>query len=144
MRLTPLPAFQDNYLWFLHDGQRALVDAGDAQPVKASLQREGLELGAILVIDLPGHAAPARMRQSLEKLASWPGGTRVCRTHEYTLSNLKFARAAEPGNLQLIHCRQRCEELRAQGLPTLPSSGPTAPDEVSVFATFRPWKNGFQ
>ncbi|RYY83921.1 MAG: hydroxyacylglutathione hydrolase, partial [Comamonadaceae bacterium] len=25
MKLIPLPAFQDNYLWLLHDGQRALV-----------------------------------------------------------------------------------------------------------------------
>jgi hydroxyacylglutathione hydrolase len=56
MRLTPLAAFQDNYLWFLHDGRRALsADPGDAQPVMASLQREGLELGAILVKHHQGH-----------------------------------------------------------------------------------------
>src|SRR5947207_1484638 len=50
MKLIPLPAFQDNYLWFVHDGRRALVvDPGDAQPVVDSLQREGLKLEAILV-----------------------------------------------------------------------------------------------
>ena len=50
MRLIPLPAFQDNYLWFMHDGRRALVvDPGDAQPVLDALQRESLELAAILV-----------------------------------------------------------------------------------------------
>ena len=50
MKLIPLPAFQDNDLWFLHDGHRALVvDPGDAQPVMGSLQREGLKLEAILV-----------------------------------------------------------------------------------------------
>jgi hypothetical protein len=50
MKLIPLPAFQDDDLWFLHDGQRALVaDPGDAQPVVAALQREGLQLEAILV-----------------------------------------------------------------------------------------------
>src|SRR5690606_1667071 len=50
MKLIPLPAFQDNYLWLLHDGQRALVvDPGDAQPVQAFLRQAGLQLDAILV-----------------------------------------------------------------------------------------------
>ena len=31
MYLIPIPAFNDNYLWLLHDGKRALVvDPGDA------------------------------------------------------------------------------------------------------------------
>jgi hydroxyacylglutathione hydrolase len=50
MKLIPLPAFQDNYLWLLHDGQRALVvDPGDAAPVQAHLAAHGLQLDAILV-----------------------------------------------------------------------------------------------
>jgi hydroxyacylglutathione hydrolase len=50
MNLIPLPAFQDNYLWLLHDGQRALVvDPGDAAPVREFLSRTGLQLAAILV-----------------------------------------------------------------------------------------------
>jgi hydroxyacylglutathione hydrolase len=50
MKLIPLPAFQDNYLWLLHDGHRALVvDPGDAQPVLDFLERSGLQLAAILV-----------------------------------------------------------------------------------------------
>ena len=50
MKLIPLPAFQDNYLWLLHDGRGALVvDPGDAQPVLAALQHDGLQLEAILV-----------------------------------------------------------------------------------------------
>src|SRR6478609_133499 len=50
MNLIPLPAFQDNYLWLLHDGERALVvDPGDAQPVQDFLARAGLQLDAILV-----------------------------------------------------------------------------------------------
>jgi len=50
MTLVPLPAFQDNYLWLLHDGRRALVvDPGDAQPVLAFLAQAGLQLEAILV-----------------------------------------------------------------------------------------------
>jgi hydroxyacylglutathione hydrolase len=50
MKLIPLPAFQDNYLWLLHDGNRALVvDPGDAKPVLDCLQHNGLQLEAILV-----------------------------------------------------------------------------------------------
>ena len=50
MKLIPLPAFQDNYLWLLHDGQRALVvDPGDAGPVRDFLSAGGLQLDAILV-----------------------------------------------------------------------------------------------
>jgi len=49
MNLIPLPAFQDIYLWALHDGQRAEMDPGDAQPVLQFLQRDGLQLEPILV-----------------------------------------------------------------------------------------------
>lgn len=50
MKLLPLPAFQDNYLWLLHDGHRALVvDPGDAEPVRAGLRQTAAQLGTILV-----------------------------------------------------------------------------------------------
>ena len=50
MNLLALPAFADNYIWMVHDGQRALVvDPGDAQPVFHALQQHGLQLEAILV-----------------------------------------------------------------------------------------------
>ena len=50
MDLIALPAFEDNYLWLLHDGQQALVvDPGDAAPVHAALRRPGLRLACILV-----------------------------------------------------------------------------------------------
>lgn len=258
MKLIPLPAFQDNYLWLLHDGQRALVvDPGDAAPVQAFLAAHGLQLDAILVthhhpdhiggldalrdatgarvygpareripeplerlgegdaievlglrfqvLDVPGHTAghiayycdsvdgapllfcgdtlfsggcgrlfegtPAQMADSLAKVAALPGATRVCCTHEYTLSNLKFATAVEPGNSQLIHYRQQCEQRRSRGEPTLPSTialengvnpflrtGEPAvaqaarahdpavdpADPVAVFAALRQWKNEFR
>lgn len=257
MKLIPLPAFQDNYLWVLHDGHRALVvDPGDAQPVLSFLERNELQLEAILVthhhadhvggvdavrdatgarvygpareripepltrlaegdaitvlglrfevIDVPGHTAghiayycpqvdgvpllfcgdtlfsggcgrlfegtPEQMLASLEKLSSLPGSTRVCCTHEYTLSNLRFARAVEPDNADLIHYIERCEALRARSQPTLPSTieqekrinpflrtrmagvaeaarrhDPATPqDEVAVFAAIRQWKNEFK
>lgn len=59
MKLIPLPAFTDNYIWLLHDGQQALVvDPGDAQPVLDALQRWRLQLDAILVTHHhPDHTA---------------------------------------------------------------------------------------
>jgi hydroxyacylglutathione hydrolase len=50
MKLIPLPAFTDNYIWMLHDGTRALVvDPGDAQSVLDALRHSSLQLEAILV-----------------------------------------------------------------------------------------------
>lgn len=192
----------------LQKGRDALVvDPGDARPVLEVLQRDGLQLQAILVthhhgdhvggiadlvnatgaavwgpakeamptpctplregdtvhalgltlnvLDVPGHTAghiafycadlapapvlfcgdtlfsagcgrlfegtPAQMLNSLTRLAALPGSTRVCCTHEYTLSNVKFAMEVEPDNTALQHYQAECQALRAQGLPTLPS-----------------------
>ncbi len=50
MKLIPLPAFEDNYIWMLHQGQRAVVvDPGDAEVVFEALQRLELKLVTILV-----------------------------------------------------------------------------------------------
>ncbi|MEO6294148.1 MAG: hydroxyacylglutathione hydrolase C-terminal domain-containing protein [Burkholderiaceae bacterium] len=50
MNLIPLPAFDDNYFWLLHDGSHAIViDPGEAEVVKAALDRLKLKLDAILV-----------------------------------------------------------------------------------------------
>ena len=114
---------------------------------------------------------PAQMLDSLDRLAALPGNTRVCCTHEYTLSNLKFARAVEPGNAALLHYSSQCEALRAQNQPTLPSQmalerdinpflrvrqSPVAQaaqgydaqvsldDAVAVLAALRQWKNEFR
>jgi hydroxyacylglutathione hydrolase len=47
--IVPLPAFQDNYIWTLRDRtSAAVVDPGEARPVKEYLAREGLSLVAIL------------------------------------------------------------------------------------------------
>lgn len=86
------------------------------------------------------------------------------------MSNLNFARAVEPGNPELIHYSQRCQELRERDLPTLPSTiaqeklinpflrtrlpgvvqaarafdAATPEDEAAVFAAIRQWKNEFR
>lgn len=48
-QITPIPAFQDNYIWALHNLRHAvLVDPGDAKPCIAFLEQHGLMLSAIL------------------------------------------------------------------------------------------------
>jgi hydroxyacylglutathione hydrolase len=111
---------------------------------------------------------PAQMHASLSLLAALPGATRVCCTHEYTLSNLRFARAVEPGNRDIVAHTAWCEDERARGRPTLPSTigrerainpflrcaepevvgsagahGASSNEAVAVFAALREWKNRF-
>ena len=114
---------------------------------------------------------PAQMQASLDALAALPGDTRVCCAHEYTLSNLKFARAVEPRNAALLQYMAECEDLRRRGQPTLPARMATerdinpflrtrqatvaqaargfdarvdTQDPVAVLAALRQWKNEFQ
>jgi len=54
LRVTALPAFDDNYLWLIHgvdgaDRHVAVVDPGDAAVVEAALAAGGYRLDAILV-----------------------------------------------------------------------------------------------
>lgn len=112
---------------------------------------------------------PAQMLASLDRLAALPAHTRVCCTHEYTLSNLRFARAVEPDNEALAAHVAHCEGLRQRNHPTLPSSigleltinpflrcrqprvaqaaqqrsGQAPLDDTGVFAALREWKNVF-
>lgn len=117
---------------------------------------------------------PAQMNASLQTLAALPGPTRVCCAHEYTLSNLRFARHVDPANAALADYEAWCKARRADDQPTLPSSiaierqinpfmRPSAPalmaaalahdpnsqaadgdPVVSAFATLRQWKNDFR
>jgi len=49
-KVIPIPAFEDNYIWLLHDrGHAVVVDPGDAAPVIAALQTHYLTLDAILI-----------------------------------------------------------------------------------------------
>ncbi len=50
LSVLTLPAFQNNYLWLIHDGvHAAVVDPGDAGPVLAALEAHQLSLTAILL-----------------------------------------------------------------------------------------------
>jgi hydroxyacylglutathione hydrolase len=50
LSVLTVPAFNDNYLWLIHDGvNAAVVDPGDAGPVRAALHAHGLALTCILL-----------------------------------------------------------------------------------------------
>ena len=208
LHVLAVPAFNDNYLWLIHNGTHAVVvDPGDAAPILAALKRHNLVLTAILlthhhadhvggvpqllqhtkvpvygprneaiaavtvplsegdrvaltepplqlsVLDVPGHTlghiayvagrqgwlfcgdtlfaagcgrlfegTPAQMMTSLGKLSALPPETLVYCAHEYTMANLRFAQAVEPGNAAL---RQRVADEQAKrdrGQPTVPSN----------------------
>lgn len=63
-----------------------------------------------------------QMHHSLSKLAALPEATRIFCAHEYTLANLRFALAVEPGNVALQQRLDEVERLREKDLPTLPST----------------------
>ena len=65
---------------------------------------------------------PQQMHDSLQRLAALPDATAVYCTHEYTLSNLHFARAVEPGNPAIAARFAEVSAWRAAGRISLPSN----------------------
>ncbi|MQW93422.1 hydroxyacylglutathione hydrolase [Acinetobacter wanghuae] len=63
-----------------------------------------------------------QMFHSLNRLAALPPRTQVYCTHEYTLSNAKFALHVEPDNLAIQERYTHVERLRLLGQCTLPST----------------------
>ena len=58
--------------------------------------------------------------EQLQKLAALPPETLICSGHEYTASNLRFARTLEPDNPRLISRIAEVAAKRAQGIATVP------------------------
>jgi hydroxyacylglutathione hydrolase len=111
-----------------------------------------------------------QMTASLAKLGSLDGNTLVYCGHEYTVSNLRFAEAVEPGNPSVAAHLQHCRSERALGKPTVPSTlalehsvnpflrcnadtvkqaaearvGHALDSTVEVFAAVRTWKDSFR
>lgn len=251
--VIPLRALSDNYVWTIRDGKcAAVVDPGDARPVMTYLEREKLELVAILnthhhndhvggnagllarwkvpvfgphderiaevthrlkggerctlphfgiefgVMEIPAHTrshiafygasmvfsgdtlfaagcgrlfegTPGQMHDALTRLMRLPDDTRVYCGHEYTVANIRFARAVEPDNAALLELEGKAKKLREQNLPTVPSTiaqekatnpfvrvrepaviaaaskhaGKSLADPVAVLGEIREWKNGF-
>lgn len=108
---------------------------------------------------------PSMMWNSLQKLMALPDETIVYCAHEYTQANAKFALTVEPGNRDLLARCKEIDELRAKGLPTVPTTigleratnpfvrptsanlqktvGLTGDDLVAVFAETRSRKDNF-
>jgi len=257
LEVSPVRAFSDNYLWLIRapNDRRGtvVVDPGDARPVEAALDEQGLALRAILVthhhpdhvggvqalaarhgvevygparermpcevrplddgdivsladlglefhvMAVPGHTlghvayhghgtlfcgdtlfsagcgrlfegTPVQMLGSLDRIAGLPDETRVYCAHEYTLANLRFAAAVEPGNADVLETLEAVRELRARDGITLPTTlrrerrinpflrcrepavhaaaeahaGTPLPGPADVFAVIRAWKDGFR
>jgi hydroxyacylglutathione hydrolase len=122
------------------------------QPVGDGDQLEFAELETSLtVLDVPGHTAvhvayyggnclfcgdtlfgcgcgrilggsASLLYHSLQKLAALPDATRVYPAHEYTLSNIAFARMVDPENHDLAEREKADKSLISQQQPTLPST----------------------
>ena len=110
-----------------------------------------------------------QMWASLSALAALPAETRVFCAHEYTIANLRFAGAVEPGNPAIAERVARERAKRERGLPTLPSTideerrtnpflrvadpqvraiaeaqaGRKLAGDAEVFRALRDWKNAF-
>ena len=65
---------------------------------------------------------PEQMHASLKRLGRLPDATLVYCAHEYTLSNARFAAAAEPDNPAVVARLAAVEELRARREPTVPTT----------------------
>lgn len=80
LELTPLPAFEDNYLWLLVRGREAVVvDPGEAAPVQRALEDRGLRLVGILVTHHHGdHVGGVEALHPLLHGPVWgPAGERI-------------------------------------------------------------------
>ena len=112
---------------------------------------------------------PRQLYASLEKLMALPDETLVYCGHEYTLANIGFAKAVEPGNAALLEREASDARLQRERRPTLPSTiarekatnpflrvttpaviesankylGKRVSDPAGVFAALRQWKNQF-
>ena len=63
-----------------------------------------------------------QMHDSLSILKELPINTKIYCGHEYTESNLKFAKSVEPLNQKIVSRYNEVIELRKQGIPSLPTT----------------------
>jgi hydroxyacylglutathione hydrolase len=80
---------------------------------------------------------PPQMNASLERLRDLPPDTRLFCGHEYTLANLKFALAVEPGNAAVLDHRAAIERSRVHDTGGLLT--PSLPSLLSLEARINPF-----
>lgn len=112
---------------------------------------------------------PQQMHDSLGRLAELPDSTLIYCAHEYTLSNLRFAQAVEPDNVDIAERLAEVTRWRSENRISLPSnlalekrtnpflrtgetsvkekaderSGGQNTSQSAVFASLRAWKDKF-
>lgn len=209
LTINAIPIFSDNYAWALHDtttNKTAIIDPGEADPIRTYLDTHGHKLDSILLthhhadhingadtlrqhygariigpadsrlqslvdyvvqdrepislgesegyaLATPGHtlshmcyyfsSPPAlfcgdtlfslgcgrlfegtaeQLYESFQKISTLPPQTKIYCGHEYTLANADFALHVDPHNSTLHKRMIQICRLRAEGLPTLPST----------------------
>lgn len=204
MKIHPIKAFSDNYIWVIEeDGEAIVVDPGEGEGVMSYLEEENLELIAILlthnhddhiggVLEIyetypdiaifgPDETEPLvnhNVREddsfellgqtfkvfktaghtkghisylmnealfcgdalfsggcgrvftgdyqaqfdALEKFKPLDDAVKVYAAHEYTETNLRFARSIEPENQVIADALEEVQDLLVENKPTLPST----------------------
>ena len=112
MIVTPIPAFEDNYIWCLTNadtGYAVVVDPGDDDPVRAHLEEHALKLAAILVTHKHGdHTGGIRAL-----LADWPG-IPVYGPENEPIGTLT-ERVGEGDSIEIPEIQATCEVLDVPG-----------------------------
>ena len=94
---------------------------------------------------------PEQMFASLQRLGQLPDDTLIYCAHEYTLSNARFAAAAEPDNQAIIERLAAVQAARERGEATVPTtiSAEKATNpflraaNIAQFTAHRAWKDRF-
>lgn len=95
LQVIAIPAFEDNYIWLLHDQTHAIaIDPGDDAPVHATLQALGLTLQAILIT----HHHHDHVDGVVGLLKNCPNVQIFAPEFAY---NFAFARVSEKSNVQI-------------------------------------------
>jgi hydroxyacylglutathione hydrolase len=155
LAVLDVPGHTAGHIAYVHEGADPLVFCGDTL----------FACGCGRLFE----GTPEQMSASLAKLSSLDAATRVYCAHEYTLANIRFAEAVEPGNRRLAERKARDVARRERGEPTVPSTiaeeratnpflrcgepevvasaerhaGRRLGGPVAVFAEIRAWKNNF-